>query len=70
MPILLVHVYGVCLCVCVCVCVCMCVVCVCVCVCVCAGNQVATTLCMVHINKVHVEDNHSLAPLICGHISY
>ena len=45
-------------------------VCVCVCVCVCAGNQVATTLCMVHINKVHVEDHHSLAPLICGHISY
>ena len=32
-----------------------------VCVCECAGNQVATTLCMVHINKVHVEDHHSLS---------
>ena len=50
-------------------CVCVCVY-VCVCVCVCAGNQVATTLCMVHINKVHVENHHSLSPLICCHISY
>ena len=57
----------VCVCVCVCVvCVCVCA-CVCVCVCVCTGNQVATTLCMIHINKVHVEDHHSL---ICCHISY
>ena len=49
------------ICVCLRVCMCECVyVSACVCVHECAGNQVATTLCMVLINKVHVEDHHSL----------
>ena len=50
------------MCVCVCACVSVCTrVCVYVSVCEGGGNQVATTLCIVHINKVHVEDHHSLS---------